>query len=496
MRMHWSATGAVGLSLALGLSAGCKGSSGASESAEESTGDTGDEGPPPDCPPPEYEDELVELAVGSGSEVVDVEFDGTRVYLCGGFGMDITDVSDPGDPDYVGTATPRCQNTGIGPVLPDGSQVFWAAHHGDSWEAWPYLRTFRITPEGNVASVDSIDDTEVLFEGMDYADGHLYVAVHGGGVRVYAIDDEGVPTFVTAVAGFDNATKVEIADGVAYVADGIGGIRVLSLDDPAAPLMTGTVEVSGLPRNLELFEDTMYVALGGDGIAIYDISDPLNPELSEHIDTMGSVQAVDRDGDVIAVAAWSHTALYDAQTFELLATERTKPPPGFEQDLGVALTGDHVFVGEWEGLHVLEYRPGLSVPDVWLDNELFSFPDEDSDKVVLVRNVGTETLDVCDIRVANDAYTIDFSPMSIEPGEAGAFEISFSPPAGPELSYVEIRTNDPDPAQADMRVLLDFDTSEKLGVGDQIDESFAFLGGGDLSALEGKVTVLAYFALF
>ena len=51
-------------------------------------------------------------------------------------------------------------------------------------------------------------------------------------------------------------------------------------------------------------------------------------------------EAVRQGYDVIAVAAWSHVALYDDASFVLLATPKIRGYPDFEQDVGIAMIGD------------------------------------------------------------------------------------------------------------------------------------------------------------
>jgi hypothetical protein len=480
---------------------GCRTPAPAPDAADGESGsdasETGIVNPLPDCGSGESEDALVSIGVGSGAEVVDVEFDGKRVYVCGGFGADVTDVSDPTAPDYLGAASPRCQNSGVGPVLDDDTQVFYLTHHGDTWQETPYIETYHVRPEGYVAHADTILESQVSFEDVIWKDDYLYVATHSEGLRVYQTGAEGVPNYLGLVGGFQNAAKLELGGEHLYVTDGVAGVQVLSLEDAAVPAIVATIETLGLPRHLHLFDDLLYVALGGDGVEVYDVSEPSAPLQAGHLDSMGVVQAVARQGDRLAVAAWSHTAIYDANTFDLLATERTRPPPGFEQDLGVAMAGDHVFVGEWEGLHILEFQPGIETPDVWVPHDLIAFDQAGSDRVVLVENVGQRPLKLCGVSVDQGSFAVDFHPMTLDPGASGAFELSYEPPAPNELSYVTLVTNDPDPGQAELRLLLEPGSDDKLNVGDRLDENFAFLDpGGDLAALEGKVIVLAYFALF
>ncbi|MBW2736997.1 MAG: hypothetical protein JRH20_31830, partial [Deltaproteobacteria bacterium] len=130
----------------------------------------------------------------------------------------------------------------------------------------------------------------------------------------------------------------------------------------------------------------VYVAMGGAGVDVFDVSDPRAPQRVATIAGRGSAQAVDVQGDLLAIANWNHVALHQSQSLARLAIERTRV--AFEQNLGVALHGSTAFVGEWEGLHVLGYQPGYVGPTLWIDEELFALDPQTPSRAVLVHNEG------------------------------------------------------------------------------------------------------------
>jgi len=454
-------------------------------------------------------DALVHLARGSGAEVVDVETDGTFVWLCGGFGARISKVTSPANPVSVGGASRRCQRIGIGPRLATGERVFYLAHHGDSWVSTPFLRSYTITDAGIVTEIDTIEDPSILFEGLAYRDGYLFVAAHGRGLLVYEIDPAtGAPSGLAAeLGGFVNAWKVALPESGsnAYVADADGGLAVVDISDPTQPTLTTSVPTSALARDVDVGGGRAYVALGGGGVDVFDITTPSNPTLLEHIDAQGSAQAVDVEGGHLAIASWSHVALHDTANFALLATEDVGVFPHFDQVLGVAMHEDILFVGEWEGLHVVQHRPGFVGPDIWIEEDLIEFDASEADAhAIVVRNRGQLDLEISNVSVpAADASRIQASPKSLRlaPGEAGTIEVVHtpsSPPSGLETTLT-LETNDPDSAQSPFELFVVAGESSRIDVGDPIDDSFAFLdpsGAGQLEALRGKVVLLAYFALF
>lgn len=451
-------------------------------------------------------DALLHLSKGKGEEAVDIESDGEYVWVCGGFGARISDISNPAQPVLKGAVTPRCQRIGLGEVLADGSRVFYLAHHGDSFIKEPHLWTYHLTEAGKLQLKSTLVDDDVLFEGMAWASGWLYVAAHGSGVKVYSTDAQGVPSLKGTVSGFKNAWKVDVEDGYLYVADASGGVKVLSLQQPDAPKHVAAIVTHGAARDLEAYGDTLYVALGGDGMDVVDISDPTAPSAPVQLETYGSVQAVSRDGDLVGMANWSHVELRSADSLHLLATEHIRHFPGFEQSLGVVVKGSEVLVAEWEGLHVLRHFPSLVAPDIFVQDDLLAFTTQEPNaRALIIRNLGLLDLEVSGAKIDGPGdFELDKTALTIGPGEAGVLEIVFYPEGGPGTvdvnALLTLVTNDVDPGESLYELpLVAKSSGTKIDVGDSLTPNFGFLdpnGLNDVNGLKGHVVVLSYFALY
>ena len=445
-----------------------------------------------------FGDSLQVVASGESPEVVDVESDGEFVYTCGGFGGRLFDVRDPNTFIEVGRIGGRCQRVGIGPVTQDGRRIFWVAHHGDSRHYTPYLYTYNLHPDLSIELVDELEDETVLFEGLAYRDGVLYVAAHGGGVRVYRVDADGRLDFIRSVDGFGNAWKLVTAGEMLYVADHDTGLHSLSLADPLAPQRLAIARTTSRPRDVAVFEETLYLAVGGGGLEVYDVSDPAAPTLARVVESIGSVQAVAVSADYVSVASWTHFELRQQQTLALLATERVLGP--LEQDVGVALAGDRLLVAEWgSGVHSLVYEPGRIAADAWVDDGVHVFRgDQEESKVVIVRNRGLVELAVS-VEVSNsEQYSVNTSSLRILPGGVDSFELTYHPRFGPsQRELLTLRSNDPD--HAAIEVPLRIGDGSVIRVGDTLDERLGFLdptGAGQVGALDGHVVLLAYFGVW
>lgn len=443
-------------------------------------------------------DSIRYLTGASGSEVVDNEAGAGLAIGCGGFGATFNDVTDPEQPQIIGQWASRCQHIEIGPEAADGATIVWLAHHGDTWVPGPALWTVHVDlDEGSVTEVDYLEDPNTLFEGVRHRDGVLYVAAHGGGLRMYTLDGAGVPSFSSALGGFENASRIEIFGRRAYVADGTGGVHILDLDAPLSPERASVFQPVGVVRDIALHGDLLYAAKGGDGVDVFDVAGT-EAQLVDHVDTFGTAQSVDVDNDVLAVAAWSHLALYDRESLVLVGTEHTRATSGFEQDTSVSIAEGTIWVGEWEGLHGVRYQPGYIAPDLWIEEELVSFPaGEQDDVAIAVRNRGYLDLDISNIDAGMGPFTVDPSWMRVDARSANAFEILYSPDGTSATPLMQLTSNDADDDPFSVPLVAEF--SDRIDVGDEIGEEFGFLdpsGQNNVENLRGHVVVLAYFALF
>ena len=447
-------------------------------------------------------DNLFYIDKALGAEVVDVDVDGVFSVTCGGFGAEIHDVSTPGDPKFMAGVLDRCQRIAFGPLTPDGARVVYIAHHGDSFKPDPFFSVHTLDVQDGVTTVGKWSEPGVIYEGMAWGGGFLFVAAHTAGVRVYTTDAQGLPTYLMTLGGFENAVKVALSGSHGYVADGLGGLKVFTFGGLLPPKVVQSLPADGRATDVVAHQGRVYLALGASGVDVFDATDPGALVPVDHIDTLGSVQAVAADGDLLALAAWSHVAVHSVSSLQRIGTEQVRSYPDFDQILGVQVSGNNIFVGEWDGLHILEYRPGVVGPDLWIENELLSFDgDVASAQAVILRNLGALDLEISDIQPGNDAlYAVDKTAVTIPPGESAVVEVTYTPLDGINgHSEIQFLTNDPDAYQSPFELHLVAGSTSKLDIGDVLPASFGFLdptGGGQVDNLDGKVVVLAYFALF
>ena len=294
-----------------------------------------------------------------------------------------------------------------------------------------------------------------------------------------------------------NPWTLDVVDGYAFVADNEAGVVLVSLDSPDAPTVVEVVETAGRPVDIAVTDSRVFVAQGGFGVEIFERTgrelEPLGI-----LDTPGTAQAVDANDEVLAIAAWSQVVTYDADSLVLLATEKLQAFPDFEQDLGVALRDDHVFIAEWNDMHILEHRDGYIAADMWTPEQMLAFEASAEDaRAVVVENRGHLPLKVTGAVSSHEAFGVSFTELLLPPGSAEAFEVRYSPGHDVNGAVLTVTSNDIDRPELPLG-LVSHDTS-RIDVGDKLTSSFSFLdpsGSSQLDGLSGHVVVLAYFALF
>lgn len=452
-------------------------------------------------------DNLVKVGLAKGYEPVGVAFDGKVLAVCGGTGIEVSDLSDPKKPRFLGKNFPRCQNAVFGAPRSNGARVIYAAHHGDGSIMASNIATFEVDlTAGTLKRIgQQFGIPNKAMGGLAYNKGLLYVAAFAHGLLTLKPDSTGNMSIKSqATTGLSNVWKVRLDASAshAYVIDADKGLHVLSLANPEAPKLLTTVATTGAPRDLAVGNGRVYVAMGGLGIDMFDVSSPAKPKKLKSVAGHGSAQSVALVGDILAVAAWNHLAIRDPKTLTLLGTEHLAKAN--EEVLAVAaLDSETILAAEWERVHLVSYRQGLVAPDLHVpDSNLAIDPNKKAKYALLVRNLGPMDLTITGMITSEKAFTGSKLPVTIKPGSDDVLEVGYTPPAQYAAGLVRLKTNDPDKDQADKEVWINLQApgTGGLKVGDKLsDKLFGMLdpkGGGKLDALKGKVTMLAYFALY
>jgi glutamine cyclotransferase len=446
-----------------------------------------------------------------------------RLFQCG-YDFGIIDASDPERMEYLAQRLrhripgddrqPGCIH------LAAAGDVVYTGHRGNI-DNPAFLSGWEMRPDPDDPSrIDPVQlpvlqEPGVSYEGIDAANGYVYVALRQNGLGIYARDADGFRRVGTA-SGLSNAWGVRVSGDTAYVSDGLDGLVVVDVSDPGSPQVIGRVATGGQARGLAVHEDIVYLAAGSSGLVVVDVSDPAEPRvLGQSEEVPGTAMRVDYADGHAYVAAWTDARVYDVadpsaprfvgavRMTRDIGYEEEGRPPVTSRTLGVAAAGDAVLIGNWHVVYSYRLHADRQAPNIQLPESinLLDFGVVESGRAatipVAVRNQGTAPLQISGVRSADARFVATPSRFELAPGETGVVEILYDAADGePASSVVEFISDDP--AEPVRKGFLSAN-QPGLGVGKPLPETVVNLvDGGQWSSSEseGEVRLLAYFATF
>jgi hypothetical protein len=362
-----------------------------------------------------------------------------------------------------------------------------------------------------------VQEPGVSYEGLDAANGHIYVAQRQKGLAIYKRDPDKGFTRVGTSTGLNNAWGVRVRGTRAFVSDGLAGLAILDVADPANPKLIGRVATGGQARGIALNGNTAYVAAGSAGLVVVDISKLAAPRVIGRAETPGSAVRVDYSGGRAYVAAWNDARVYDiaapSKPRFIGAVRMTRNiggagddrPPVTSRTLGVAARDDVMFVGNWHQIYSYRVIPSRTAPSLSLSEEInlidFGPVARGSSATVplTVTNQGTAALTVLSASADKPQFTVTPSQIRIPAGKTATLTLKYTA-ASAEKETALLRIKSDDPIEPD-RVGYLVGNQPGLGIGRALPETKVNLvDGGQWSSTsteaKGKVTLLAYFATF
>ena len=295
------------------------------------------------------------LTLGAAVQVFD-----NRAYIADGYGtLNVADLSDPANPEFVGAFPQSIQGIQV--------QVI---------ENLAYVA-------GNGLMIFDTSD----FTGYTYGS-PVRQSFLGGFSEACFSESNG------AVSGF--LTDFQVVDTLAYAtSEDCRVLLVIDISDPRSTRVVGSYDVMGDPVNLEVVDNLVYIAAKSGGLRIVDVSDPANPTLHSSYETAGDAQDVQIvDGlayvlnrarlvEVLDVSDPATPVLY-AVSDEELALARTF---GAFAGNAIYVSDGLIYVADLRGLSIFSLdrdSPG-TVPSFDAEEVPFSevlLPDEPSDEAI------------------------------------------------------------------------------------------------------------------
>jgi len=472
--------------------------------------------------------------------------------------------TDPNTTDTFKPRAPGCQHFIFDDDDPD---IVYTAQHGDIDDGPGFLSAVDLNHTLVApATVDTLApvlgpqlmEASAAYEGVDFENGHLFAALHDGGLGVYHRDLLGPDGIIGPVLQGDGVTllnddntivpdavyttdltnvwDVKVDGNLAYVCDGLNGLVVLDVSDLQNPITLGHVVTGGNARDIVLneFGTIAYLATETNGTVVVDVTDPTNPVVLSTTRAPSAIEAVSESNGYVAVAAWDDTRVYDVADPEnpvFVAGTRLAVPKVYTGDdgsrpditgrtLAVDLHDDVLYMGDWWTPYTYRFKPENRAPYEFLpeDVNLKAFPGdlalgESSQATLEVHNDGNEDLTLYNNWVDNPAFTVTPWQVRIPPGESTTLTLQFTasiaatvdtadtaakPTPVEEHGFLHIQTDDPTQPE---RIAYLVGNMTALSVGDKFPEDMAgtLVDGNEWSYTanaSGNVLLFAYFATY
>jgi len=193
-------------------------------------------------------------------------------------GLAIIDITNPANPEVVGTLKPSLGR--YGGLEVHGNYVYVAnAGYG--------LKIIDISDVTNPKEISGVKypNDYVYANGVTVVDNYAYVAYGTAGLQIVDVSDVTNPHIVGSVATKD-AQDVTVVGNYAYVADWDGGVKIIDISDVTNPTIVSALEGEGeddwvgwVAREISVVGDYAFVANDHGRVIIINISDVTNPQV-------------------------------------------------------------------------------------------------------------------------------------------------------------------------------------------------------------------------
>lgn len=242
-------------------------------------------------------------AVGSRSYVVQ------SIRDCG-FENDlyVLDVSNPADPRLVHEEPIDASIVSINSeVIYSEGRVYITENRGG-------LSIVDVSDESNPVVYPDYNPTPGYgYDDLDVVGNYVYLAMGTGGFIVVDASDLGNLSLAgehdlpTGPIARYHSNGIIVRDDLVYLATSIPGLRIFRMNGVASSTEIGVVSSPGYARDIELSGNYAFVADSWEGLSIFDVSDPTNPNLILNDDSLGYIERLKVQGNIIVTAGLSRS---------------------------------------------------------------------------------------------------------------------------------------------------------------------------------------------
>jgi peroxiredoxin len=395
----------------------------------------------------------------------------------------------------------------------DGEVVF-TTHRGNIRNP-AFLSGWDISNRQAPVQLPVLQERDISYEGVDVANGKVFVALHEKGLGVYERDAGNRLSRIATVGGLTNAWGVRAYGNTVFVADGVGGLVAVDATNGTAPRVLGRVTTGGQARDVVVHGQYAYVAAGSAGLIVVDVSDLTNLRIVGSAAMPGTALRLDYSSGHVFVAAWNDARVYDVAVPGsprfLGAVRMTRDINVPEDDraaatsrvLGIAARARDVFVGNWHQIYSYRLFPDRTAPNLRLPEAagMIDFgpvePGKSRTISFALTNQGTAPLTVFSSRVNGAGFSVTPNNLRIAPDATARLSLTYRPTStSRQEGYLQIVSDDP---ASPLRTAFLVGNQQGLGINMPLPETIGMLLDGTTwssTKASGKVMVLNFFATF
>jgi len=208
-------------------------------------------------------------------------------------------LSDPSSPQLKGSLEIQGQSSGF---AISGNYAYVLS---GGWTAHPYSY-LHIIDISNPTSPALVRSKYFSSPGLVYAANNFLFAQGISGLYIHDISNPTSPSYLGEYSPSDGTmaadlTSIAVVGRYAYLAYGFSGVHIVDLLDPAKPAKVGSYSTQGTACDIFGSGDFAYIVAGEQGLLVLDISNPLSPTLAGSYKVSGSAESVWVDDKFIYV---------------------------------------------------------------------------------------------------------------------------------------------------------------------------------------------------
>lgn len=405
--------------------------------------------------------------LGGRLEGLDVESN----YACLGHGsnLDVLDVSNPNNPQQVGSVFLRhmvsdvdmsgslayvtLRETGLAVVdISNPSQPRIAGQCTTAGNAW------AVHVVGNVAYVADLEGGLQIIDvgnpahpyvvanhpcscsgGGSYgrygtifvSDGVAYVTFREAGgfmrpdrkiLQMIDVSDPVHPATAGQVQVPLNTETVYVSGGLAYVAGGVDvGVQIIDVSNPSQPSTLGSCNTPGIPYEICVSGPLAYVADGDSGLQVLDVSDPVRPNILTSYTAAGSAYEISVASGLAYIREGTRAVHVVDVANPSSPTRRGSYVPPLVWPRRCHISGDRVYITGWyatlqivdigkpdQPIVVGQFQPGDSATGLYVSGDRAYVCEEKLFHILDISNPSSPTL-LGSCATTKHGYNVDVS---------------------------------------------------------------------------------------